>query len=290
VVDEEETVINLFMAWEGTIDLADSWIIDLGTTSPMTARKEWMTGYTSFDIPIPISLGDNRTIKALGSGSVQISMDVDGKSNIYELRNIYYVPDMGTNNLLSVTYMVNKGYFVSFGAHKCEITRSENVIGKAEKQRNLWILQGTTVLPTQESAHIANVPLELWHRRLGHAMTQSIEKLSHQSMVTGLDIADTGKKDIKELCMSCLKGKSAQNVIPKKSDVENPRRLHRLFLDVCRPFDIEGYSQCRYFVTLIDGFSHYMWVKPIRSKDEASKVLIEWITQAEVETGEKPNI
>ena len=23
-VDEEETVINLFMAWEGTIDLADS--------------------------------------------------------------------------------------------------------------------------------------------------------------------------------------------------------------------------------------------------------------------------
>ena len=139
-VNEEETVINLFMAREGTIDLADSWIIDLGTTSPMTARKEWITEYTSFDMPIPIGLGDNRTIKALGSGSVQISMDVNGKSNIYELRNVYYVPDMVTNNLLSVTYMVNKGYFVSFGAHKCEITRSGNLIGKAEKQRNLWIL------------------------------------------------------------------------------------------------------------------------------------------------------
>jgi len=140
VVDEKETVINLFMVREGTIDLVDSWIIDSGATSPMTARKDWMTGYTSFDMPIPIGLGDNRTIKALGSGSVQISMDVNGKSNIYELRNVYYVPDMVTNNLLSVTYMVNKGYFVSFGAHKCEITRSGNLIGKAEKQRNLWIL------------------------------------------------------------------------------------------------------------------------------------------------------
>jgi len=48
------------------------------------------------------------------------------------------------------------------------------------------------VLPTPESAHVANVSLELWYRHLGHAMTRSIEKLSHQSMVTGLDIADDG--------------------------------------------------------------------------------------------------
>ena len=81
-------------------------------------------------------------------------------------------------------------------------------------------------------------------------------------MVTGLDIANTGKKDIKEPCVSYLKGKSTRNVISKKSDVKNPRRLHRLFSDVCGPFDIEGHSQCRYFVTLIDGFLYYMWVKP----------------------------
>jgi len=33
-----------------------------------------------------------------------------------------------------------------------------------------------------------------------------------------------------------------------------------------------------------------MWVKPIRSKDEAPKVLIDWLTHVEVETGERPNI
>ena len=42
----------------------------------------------------------------------------------------------------------------------------------------------------------------------------------------------------------CLKGKTTQNVIPKKSDVENPRRLHRIYLYVYGPCNMEGYSQC----------------------------------------------
>ena len=33
-----------------------------------------------------------------------------------------------------------------------------------------------------------------------------------------------------------------------------------------------------------------MKVKPIKSKDEAPRVLMEWITQSEVETGERANI
>ena len=89
---------------------------------------------------------------------------------------------------------------------------------------------------------------------------------------------------------ACLKGKTTQNVIPKKLDFENPRRLHRIYLDVYGPCNMKGYSQCQYFVTFIDGFSYYMRVKPIRSKDEAPKALMEWITQSEIETGERANI
>jgi len=109
-------------------------------------------------------------------------------------------------------------------------------------------------------------------------------------MVTGMEMTGDAPDDIDGECKACLKGKITQNVIPKKSDVENPRRLHRIYSDVCGPFDVEGYSQCRYFVTFIDGFSHYMRVKPIKSKDEAPRTLMEWITRSEVETGERANI
>jgi len=136
----QETVINLFMAREETLDLAKEWIINLGTMSLMTAKKDWMINYTLFQMAIPIGLEDNRTIKAVGLESVRIMMDIDGKSSVYKFQDVYYVPDMGTNNLLLVTYMVNKGYFVGFGVDRCEIIKGNMVIVRAEKSRNLWIL------------------------------------------------------------------------------------------------------------------------------------------------------
>ena len=98
--DNKETVINLFMAWEETSDLAENWIIDSGATSPMTARKDWIINYTPFERLILVSLGNDRTIKAIGSGSVRILMNVNGSSNIYKFWNVYYVPEMESNNLL----------------------------------------------------------------------------------------------------------------------------------------------------------------------------------------------
>ena len=49
---------------------------------------------------------------------------------------------METSNLLFVTYLVNKEYFVRFGVSKCEISKGRIVIGKIKKRRSLWNLQG----------------------------------------------------------------------------------------------------------------------------------------------------
>jgi len=133
----EESVIHLFMVWEATSDLASRWIIDLGAMSPMTSRKEWFINYSPFRTPISIGLGDDSIIKAVGSGSVRISMTVDGTSRLFELQDVYYVPDIGTNNLLSVTYMVWKGYTINFGTNMCEISKAGSIIGKAENRKRL---------------------------------------------------------------------------------------------------------------------------------------------------------
>ena len=255
----------------------------------MTSRREWIHDYIPFKSAIPIGLGDDRVIDAVGSGSVRISMEVDGKPTVYELCDVYHVPNMGTNNLLSVTYMSERNYSTIFGRDECSILKGMNVIGRARKRNKLWILEGKTLFPTQESAHVTRASINTWHRCLGHAMMQSIKKLIDQSMVTGMEAETEKDGAVHTHCISCLKGKRTRDVILKKSDVENPRRLHRIHSNVCGPFDVEGYSRCRYFVTFVDGFSHYVRIKPIRTKDEASKVLMNWIIRSEVETGERVN-
>jgi len=98
-------------------------------------------------------------------------MEVDGKSTVYELYDVYYVSNMGMNNLLSVTYMSERNYSLFFGRNKCNILKGRNVIGKARKRNKLWILKEKTLSPTQESAYIAKASINTWHRRLGHVMT-----------------------------------------------------------------------------------------------------------------------
>jgi len=109
-------------------------------------------------------------------------------------------------------------------------------------------------------------------------------------MVTGMKMTDNVLNHNDGEYEVCLKKKTTWNMILKKSDVENPRRLHRIYSDIYGPFNVEGYSRCQYFATFIDGFSYYMRVKPIKSKDEAPRALMEWITWSEVKTGERANI
>jgi len=159
---------------------------------------------------------------------------------VYKLWDVYYVPNMGTNNLLSVTYMSERNYSIFFGRDECSILKGTNVIRKAIKRDKLWILEGKTLFPIQESAHVVRTSINTWHRRLGHAIMQSIKKLVNQSMVTGMEVEKNSV--VHTHCISCLKGKRTRDIIPKKSNIENPRRLHRVYSDVCGPFDVEGYA------------------------------------------------
>jgi len=112
---QKKTLIKLFMAYEERKEFAEIWIIDLRVTSTMTSRKEWFCNYIPFKLAIPIGLGDDRIINAIGSGPVRISMEVDGRSMVYELCNIYYVSNIGMNNLLSVMYISERNYSSFFG-------------------------------------------------------------------------------------------------------------------------------------------------------------------------------
>jgi len=73
-------------------------------------------------------------------------------------------------------------------------------------------------------------------------MTPSIRKLVKKSMVSEIETENNKHSGVDAQCIPCLKRKRTCDVIPKKSNVENPRRLHRIYSDVYGPFDVKGYS------------------------------------------------
>jgi len=74
-------------------------------------------------------------------------------------------------------------------------------------------------------------------------MMHFVKKLLESSMVTGMELIDDGINHTDGEYIAYIKGKTTRNMIPKKSNVENPRRLYRIYSNICGPFDIKGYSQ-----------------------------------------------
>ncbi|CAI7864539.1 unnamed protein product [Closterium sp. NIES-54] len=80
-------------------------------------------------------------------------------------------------------------------------------------------------------------------------------------------------------CVPCVEGR--QRAAPHSSEfppTEAP--LQTLHMDVWGPARVRGQGDERYFLLVVDDYSRYTMVFPLRSKGEVTEVLIDWIRAA----------
>ncbi|CAI5971889.1 unnamed protein product [Closterium sp. NIES-65] len=83
-------------------------------------------------------------------------------------------------------------------------------------------------------------------------------------------------------CVPCVEGR--QRAAPHSSQfppTEAP--LQTLHMDVWGPARVRGQGQERYFLLVVDDYSRYTTVFPLRSKGEVTQVLIDWIRAARLQ-------
>ncbi|CAI5480398.1 unnamed protein product [Closterium sp. Yama58-4] len=117
----------------------------------------------------------------------------------------------------------------------------------------------------------------LWHHRLGHPSLPRLRGMHHRLLVSGLP------RSLPPLpaspappCLPCVEGR--QRAAPHSSSfppTEAP--LQTLHLDVWGPARVTGQGGERYFLLVVDDYSRYTTVFPLRTKGEVPAVLIPWI-------------
>ncbi|CAI7918892.1 unnamed protein product [Closterium sp. NIES-53] len=120
----------------------------------------------------------------------------------------------------------------------------------------------------------------LWHHRLGHPSLPRLRGMASRVLVSGLP------RSLPPLplgpapsCVPCVKGR--QRAAPHSSKfppTEAP--LQTLHMDVWGPARVRGQGHERYFLLVVDDYSRYTTVFPLRSKGEVTEVLIDWIRAA----------
>ncbi|CAI7834024.1 unnamed protein product [Closterium sp. NIES-54] len=120
----------------------------------------------------------------------------------------------------------------------------------------------------------------LWHHRLGHPSLPRLRGMASRVLVSGLP------RSLPPLppgpaptCVACNEGR--QRAAPHSSEfppTEAP--LQTLHMDVWGPARVRGQGHERYFLLVVDDYSRYNTVFPLRSKGEVTEVLIDWIRAA----------
>ncbi|CAI7765716.1 unnamed protein product [Closterium sp. NIES-53] len=86
-------------------------------------------------------------------------------------------------------------------------------------------------------------------------------------------------------CVPCVEGR--QRAAPHSSEfppTEAP--LQTLHMDVWGPARVRGQGHERYFLLVVDDYSRYTTVFPLRSKGDVTEVLIDWIREARLQLRE----
>ena len=117
---------------------------------------------------------------------------------------------------------------------------------------------------------------DLWHRRWGHPSAGVYQNLDKEYELSRKVYHGIGI----ELCQACCMGKGVVTK-PKLSAFVATQPLQLLHVDICGPFAYGSIDGSKYFLTIVDGYSRFVYVKLLKTKSDATNAMKDIIVHAE---------
>ncbi|GJX20613.1 putative ribonuclease H-like domain-containing protein [Tanacetum coccineum] len=203
----------------------------------------------------------------------------------------------GELSALSTLYLLQyvKKNKVLFTDSECLVLSPEfklpdenQVLLKIPRQNNMYSFNLENIVPTGGLAClIAKATTDesnKWHRRLGHVNFKNLNKLVKGNLVRGLP-SKIFQND--HTCVACQKGKQHKASCKAKAVSSISQTLQLLHMDLFGPTSVRSLNHKTYCLVITDDFSRFSWVFFLRTKDETSAILKDFIRQIENQLNQK---
>ncbi|KAB1227925.1 Retrovirus-related Pol polyprotein from transposon TNT 1-94 [Morella rubra] len=219
-----------------------------------------------------VRVGDGSALPIHHTGGSSLSTP----SRSLRLSNLLHVPLL-TKNLISVRqFCADNSVFFEFHADSFCVKdlRTKELLLRGPTKHGLYVFPststeiGSTSSPQAYVGERTSVPH--WHHRLGHPSLQVVRKILHRfQLPVDVHPATSG------LCSACCQAKS--HTLPfSRSTSPVTRPLQLLFMDVWGPAPMLSRDGFRFYFSIVDVFSRYTWLFPIRFKSDVYSQFIKF--------------
>ncbi|CAI5791960.1 Retrovirus-related Pol polyprotein from transposon TNT 1-94 [Podarcis lilfordi] len=250
------------------------WVLDSGASQTFYKRKGLLTDARASNKK-HVSLATGQKANVICEGEVVFPQLG------HTFRNVLCVPSL-QNNLLSIPDLAKAGFEVNFVGDQCQIKQNGAVLANANLRTNMYVLQCESKVANVQNVPTHDMCIHLLHRRLAHASFKALNKT--------LELCG-GMKNIKSCdnyldCNICKEVKSRACPVARASQRETKKPLELIHADVTGPFP-PSVSHNKYCLILVDDYSRFGWVYPLKQKSDVAQTLKFWVRRVERQLGEK---
>jgi len=278
-------------------------IVDSGASHHMCGDANILTNVRE-TYPVSVTIADRTVKRAVARGTAVLSVQGPRGATPLTLHDVLVLSGMEMS-LFSEQTAARRGFRTVF---KADSVLVENAAGKVlmtgYATGGVYALKtggngdghaaaavGTVTDPvvgTAKGAAAAPVGAYVWHQRFSRAGVDSL--LRTFGAVDGMDLSRSSLEEIRgEPCDACIAGKmvrapcSASTVLPT-------RVLEVCHSDTAGPMAVPTPEGYRYLVNVIDGYSRYKAVVPIKEKGHAKMALMRVVNAWETKTEQRVGI
>ncbi|XP_070013930.1 uncharacterized protein [Nicotiana sylvestris] len=162
----------------------------------------------------------------------------------------------------------NRGNLVAFTIPKCFVINltTDKIVLQGKRVNNIYIVDLSTLSENELTClSVLDSDTLLWHKRLGHASLNQINKLVSKDLVIGLPNIKS-KED--KVCEACAREKHVRSSFKNKKMVSTTKMLELVHMDLRGPTKTMSRGGKKYVMVLVDDYSRFTWVLFLTSKDE----------------------
>lgn len=267
---------------------SSTWILDTGATHHVCFDQSLFSSASPI-ANASVNLPNGHTAPVTHLGTVQLT-------SLITFSSVLHVPSFSFN-LISVSALTqHTSCTVVFTHNSFQIQEAilGTVIGRGNRVGNLYIFE----FPDSPSNAVSNFPsssqnnvstishavsvnsvvsLDVWHQRLGHPSLNKLKVLSKFLSPTNTHLTN---------CQICPLEKQKKLPFPV-SEFKSSAIFDLIHCDVWGPFSTPTHDGFRYFLTIVDDFSRFVWTFLLTQKSEVHTVMTQFFSTIHTQFSKK---